>query len=227
MAEEISEWAAELDWGNYIEDDFVRQQLIAIREKVIELGGEEDQELANAPRIKLVVVGDGAVGKTCLLVAYQSGTFPEEYVPTVFENMTHTMEYNGEKILLLLWDTAGQEDYDRLRPLSYPGSDVILLCFSLMNEISYEAISEKWSPEVNVYCPNVPRILVGTKADLRDANLADEHSDTKTKITKERGQELAKEIGASAYCEVSAKTGEGLQALYETAVRTVLESRGK
>ena len=76
-------------------------------------------------------------------MAYQSGTFPEEYVPTVFENMTHTMEYNGEKILLLLWDTAGQEDYDRLRPLSYPGSDVILLCFSLMNEISYEAISEK------------------------------------------------------------------------------------
>eukprot|EP01094_Clydonella_sp_ATCC50884_P029045 TRINITY_DN893_c0_g1_i1.p1 TRINITY_DN893_c0_g1~~TRINITY_DN893_c0_g1_i1.p1 ORF type:complete len:180 (-),score=53.73 TRINITY_DN893_c0_g1_i1:218-757(-) len=147
------------------------------------------------------------------------------YVPTVFENMTHTMEYEGGKVLLLLWDTAGQEDYDRLRPLSYPGSDVVLLCFSLMNEISYEAILEKWNPEINVYISDVPKILVGTKADLRDMDMADPHADGKTLITKEKGQELADEIGAAAYCEVSAKTGQGLANLYETAVKIVLDSR--
>lgn len=225
MGDNVADWASELDWGNYIEDDFVRQKLLAIREKVIELGGEVDPELANAPRVKLVVVGDGAVGKTCLLVAYQSGSFPEEYVPTVFENMTHTMDYNGGKVLLLLWDTAGQEDYDRLRPLSYPGSDVVLLCFSLMNEISYEAIVEKWNKEIEVYVPDCPKILVGTKADLRDQDIADPHADGKTVITKEKGKQLADEIGAAAYCEVSAKTGQGLNDLYETAVKIVLDSR--
>jgi small GTP-binding protein len=65
------------------------------------------------------------------------------YVPTVFENYTAQMELNNEQVLLHLWDTAGQEDYDRLRPLSYPGADVVLLCFCLVSEATYEAISEK------------------------------------------------------------------------------------
>ena len=72
------------------------------------------------------------------------------------------------KVELALWDTAGQEDYDRLRPLSYPDTDVILMCFSVDSPDSLENIPEKWTPEVKHFCPNVPIILVGNKKDLRN-----------------------------------------------------------
>ncbi|GLD75523.1 rho-related GTP-binding protein RhoC-like protein, partial [Lates japonicus] len=79
---------------------------------------------------------------------------------------------DGKQVELALWDTAGQEDYDRLRPLSYPDTDVILMCFSIDSPDSLENIPEKWTPEVKHFCPNVPIILVGNKKDLRN----DEHT---------------------------------------------------
>ncbi|VDP75303.1 unnamed protein product [Schistosoma curassoni] len=68
-----------------------------------------------------------------------------------------------------LWDTAGQEDYDRLRPLSYPQTDVFLVCFSLVSRTSFENVRSKWHPEISAYVPRAPIILVGTKRDLRDS----------------------------------------------------------
>lgn len=76
--------------------------------------------------IKIVVVGDGAIGKTCMCVSYSTGSFPgNEYVPTVFENHCGTHVYNNTTYNITLWDTAGQEDYEKLRPLSYPGNHII------------------------------------------------------------------------------------------------------
>jgi len=173
-------------------------------------------------RIKLVIVGDGAVGKTCLLQTFATGIFPAEYTPTVFENQIVEREYEGEQILVQLWDTAGQEDYDRLRPLSYPGSDVVLICYSTVNEGSYEAIEEKWLPEVQEYIEEAPIVLVGTKSDLREANLPDIVEDEFSPVSEEDGRTLANDIDAKAFVETSAKTGHNLESLFHQAIALAL-----
>ena len=94
--------------------------------------------------IKVVAVGDGAVGKTCLLYVYMNNQFPEDYVPTVFDNYTTQVEFEDKQISLGVWDTAGQEDYDRIRPLSYPGTNVFLVCYSIVSPTSYENVKSKW-----------------------------------------------------------------------------------
>ena len=112
-----------------------------------------------------------------MLIAFATGEFPTEYVPTVFENYSAKMKINDKAVFLHLWDTAGQEDYDRLRPLSYPDSDIVLLCFSTTSKNSYDSVQEKWNPEIKHYLPNTPVILVGTKVDLRDAKLEDKNAE--------------------------------------------------
>ncbi|KAJ3068563.1 GTP-binding protein Rho1, partial [Podochytrium sp. JEL0797] len=94
------------------------------------------------PRKKLVIVGDGFCGKTCLLWVFTKRIFPKDYLPTVFDNQTIDMRLNGRPLQLALWDTAGQEDYARLRPLSYPDTHVILICFSIDSPDSLENVRE-------------------------------------------------------------------------------------
>jgi Ras family protein A len=180
-----------------------------------------------AIRKKLVIVGDGACGKTCLLIVFSKDQFPEVYVPTVFENYVADIEVDGKQVELALWDTAGQEDYDRLRPLSYPDTDVILMCFSIDSPDSLDNIPEKWTPEVRHFCPNVPIILVGNKKDLRnDPNTIKELAKMKQEPVKpEDGRTMAEKINAFAYLECSAKSKEGVREVFETATRAALQTR--
>lgn len=180
-------------------------------------------------RKKLVIVGDGACGKTCLLIVFSKDQFPEVYVPTVFENYVADIEVDGKCVELALWDTAGQEDYDRLRPLSYPDTDVILMCFSIDSPDSLENIPEKWTPEVRHFCPTVPIVLVGNKKDLRfDEQTRRELNKSKQEPVKtEEGRAMSDKIGAYAFLECSAKMNEGVREVFETATRAALQSKKK
>jgi len=133
------------------------------------------------------------------------------------------------QVELALWDTAGQEDYDRLRPLSYPDTDVILMCFSIDSPDSLENIPEKWTPEVKHFCPNVPIILVGNKKDLRndEATRKELQKMKQEPVKLEDGRTMAERIQAFCYLECSAKTKEGVREVFEQATRAALQVKKK
>ncbi|KTW26365.1 hypothetical protein T552_02847 [Pneumocystis carinii B80] len=131
---------------------------------------------------------------------------------------------DGKPISLGLWDTAGQEDYDKLRPLSYPQTDVFIICFSLVSPSSFENVRTKWSIEVSHHAPNIPIILVGTKLDLRNDCIVVEKLREKRMepITYSQGLQMAKDINSVKYLECSALTQKGLKNVFDEAIRAVL-----
>jgi len=146
-------------------------------------------------------------------------------VPTVFDNYCANVMVDGRPISLGLWDTAGQDDYDRLRPLSYPQTDIFLVCFSVTSRKSLRNVRHKWLPELEHHCPGAPYILVGTKADLRQDNDTQQRLQERgeTVVSFEEGEELAKELGAAKYMECSAITQEGVKDVFDEAIRTALK----
>ncbi|KAF8378317.1 hypothetical protein HHK36_029656 [Tetracentron sinense] len=130
----------------------------------------------------------------------------QDYIPTVFDNFSANVVVEGTTVNLGLWDTAGQEDYNRLRPLSYRGADVFVLAFSLVSRASYENVLKKWIPELQHFAPGVPVVLAGTKLDLReDKHYLADHPGL-VPVTTAQGEELRKLIGAAYYTECSSKT---------------------
>eukprot|EP00735_Rhodelphis_limneticus_P014700 TRINITY_DN8772_c0_g1::TRINITY_DN8772_c0_g1_i1::g.23869::m.23869 TRINITY_DN8772_c0_g1::TRINITY_DN8772_c0_g1_i1::g.23869 ORF type:complete len:772 (-),score=142.47,sp/P34147/RACA_DICDI/38.57/4e-90,sp/P34147/RACA_DICDI/43.85/9e-27,Ras/PF00071.17/9e-43,BTB/PF00651.26/2.5e-05,BTB/PF00651.26/4e-17,BTB/PF00651.26/1,BTB/PF00651.26/9.6e+03,Miro/PF08477.8/1e-10,BACK/PF07707.10/3.3e+03,BACK/PF07707.10/0.035,Polyoma_coat2/PF00761.15/0.24,Polyoma_coat2/PF00761.15/1.6e+03,Ndc1_Nup/PF09531.5/16 TRINITY_DN8772 len=170
----------------------------------------------NAQPLKIVSVGDGAVGKSCFLITCTTSAFPSEYVPTVFDNYSANTLIGGKMYSLGLWDTAGQEDYDRLRPLSYPLTDIFLLAFSVASRSSFENIMSKWYPEIRYHCPEAAIMLVGMKSDLRATT-------DRPCVTTEEAESLAKQLTQKGrppvpYVECSSLTQYNLGRVIDTAV---------
>lgn len=180
-------------------------------------------------QLKIVIVGDGGCGKTSLLMVYAKGDFPEKYAPSVFEKYVTTVTLGGKEIQLNLYDTAGQDDYDRLRPLSYQNADLILVCYDVTNPTSYENVIIKWYPEVSHFCRDVPMILIGCKTDLRKdkEKMRKLRAVEQEPITYIQGEETQKQMNAALYLECSAKYRENVEDIFKEAAKLALMSRRK
>ncbi|KAK9390307.1 P-loop containing nucleoside triphosphate hydrolase protein [Lipomyces mesembrius] len=179
------------------------------------------------PLYKVLTVGDGLredldaanIHERILIL-----TAKQLYVPTVFENYPHNVKLQSGKMLTLdLWDTAGQEDYDRLRPIAYTDVAVVLLAFSVDMPVFLENVYDKWWPEVMHYCPfGTPMILVGLETDLRrDGNVIKMLRSQELAPVTRHVQSMANKIGHVPYIECSSKTGEGLHIVFPTVVDVI------
>ncbi|KAF7344528.1 Cell division control protein 42 [Mycena sanguinolenta] len=163
--------------------------------------------------IKVVLIGDGA---TALCITYSTGNFPADYIPTVFDGWAGTITIGTEPWIFGLFDSAGQSEYDHLRPLAYPQTDVFVVCFSVGMLASFENVREKWFPETHHFCPGVPCIMVATQIDLRsDKKVVMQMARRgQAPVTTAQGERMAFELGAAKYLECSAKTLEGVKNVF-------------
>ncbi len=179
--------------------------------------------------VKIVVVGDGAVGKTSMLISLHTNSFPVDYTPGVYDNFV----LRGQEIQqagapdVHLWDTPAQEDYDRLRPLYYFDTAVFVVCYSITSPVSLENVTSRWLPEIRTHCPAAPFLLVGTKCDVRtDESLqAEMHSLGRVLVDPLTARRLGDQLGASSMLECSGKTQEGLIDVVREALAVALAVR--
>ena len=169
--------------------------------------------------IKLVIAGDNDIGKTQLLTVLKGEPFPERLVPSIFDNYTQNVTYNGKNYALHIWDTPGQDEFNRLRPLSYQDAKVVLLCFGLNNRTSFNNAKKHWLDEINYYCKGVKIILVGTNLDLR--------TNTKDSVTDAEALEFCKENNFVDYIAVSAKNGTNTSEIFPKVIDCALEKEEK
>ncbi|XP_013986170.1 rho-related GTP-binding protein RhoF isoform X2 [Salmo salar] len=150
----------------------------------------------------------------------------KKYAPSVFEKYVTTVKFGGKEIRLNLYDTAGQDDYDRLRPLSYQNANLVLVCYDVTNPTSFENVLIKWYPEVNHFCRDVPVILIGCKTDLRK----DKERTRRLKamdqapITYIQGEDTRRHMSAELYLECSAKYRENVEDIFREATKKALAS---
>ena len=170
------------------------------------------------PHLKNVVVGDGGIGKTSMLITKLTGKFPIKYLPVsafdIYQDGIN-IKLPDTVIKLYPWDTASGKDYDKIRPLSYPNTHVIILMFDIAAVARFNFVEKDWLTEVRSHCTDVPIVLVGSKSDLRESNCET--------ISSEQGKEMAEKIGAAVYMEVSSIRNEGLDELFQEVGRIAYE----
>ncbi|KAK0932615.1 Rho GTPase [Friedmanniomyces endolithicus] len=149
--------------------------------------------------------------------------------PTVFENYVHDIFIDNVHVELSLWDTAGQEEFDRLRSLSYDDTHAIMLCFSVDSPESLENVESKWVGEIAENCPGVRLVLVALKCDLREKHGDEDgedggvHEPKRPMIDYKQGLAVAEKIKALRYLECSAMKNRGVNEAFTEAARVALQ----
>ncbi|MHA1713883.1 MAG: Rab family GTPase [Candidatus Ranarchaeia archaeon] len=154
--------------------------------------------------LKVVIVGDGGIGKTALVLRYTKDTFSEDYKVTIgVQFATQIEEIDGETVKLQIWDTAGEERFSFLMPIYYRGAQGAILVFDLTKKRTFDHL-ERWLSLIRQVCGDIPIILCGNKFDLPER-----------RVTTEEAIEFAKRHNF-AYFETSAKTGQNVKMAFNT-----------
>ncbi|KAK7104157.1 cell division control protein 42 homolog [Littorina saxatilis] len=175
--------------------------------------------------VRCVVVGDDAVGKTSMLMGYATNRYPTQHVPSVFDNYAGSVKVAGRSLHLEIIDTLEEDESPSIRLSEYPGTNIFVVCFSVVRPETLSHVEDIWLPEIRAHAPQTPFILVGTQADLRD-------SDEICNMLKEKGQEpvsptqgsaAARRIGAACYIECSPGVEKKLRKIINSAIASVLK----
>ncbi len=162
---------------------------------------------------KILLAGDDAVGKTCLIRRLVKNEFAQEYKPTLgFEITSYVLQIKEIPITIVIWDIAGQTAFESVRRSYYLGSQGFLLVFNMANRITLRNL-EYWVAEIKEVCPDAPIVILGNKSDLPDQ-----------KVTILEMQQVAQKLGANDSILTSAKTGQGVGAAFNLLGNAILNN---
>lgn len=161
--------------------------------------------------MKILIIGSSGTGKTCMLTRFTENQFTESYISTIgVDFKIKTMEIDGLKVKILIFDTAGQERFKKISSLYYRGAQGVLFVYDITDRTSFDDIN-MWVGEINNNASDtINKMLVGNKLDLVRLRT----------VSTEQGEILAKEIGVK-FAEISAKTGEGIQEMFMTFITDI------
>ncbi|KAH6648941.1 small GTPase superfamily [Truncatella angustata] len=173
--------------------------------------------------LRFAVVGDYRCGKTCMLLRFYFDTFTRNHIPTQYELFNKTINVDGKNADLELWDTSGRIELKQLSLLSYLAWDGIFLCFSVDSDNKFTNAQTKWINQIHMHCHGAPIFFVGLKKDTRVGSgiWAPLFPSFETRVGASEGAMAARNLGAVRYMECSAKTGEGVNLVFEEGVRTI------
>ncbi|KAG6850173.1 GTPase Ypt2 [Arthromyces matolae] len=161
--------------------------------------------------IKLLLIGDSGVGKSCLLLRFCDDAWTPSFITTIgIDFKIRTIELDGKRIKLQIWDTAGQERFRTITTAYYRGAMGILLVYDVTNETSFNNI-RTWHANIEQHASEgVNKILIGNKSDWTDKKV----------VTEEQGRELAAELGIK-FMETSAKANDGVEEAFFALARDI------
>ncbi|UCC19980.1 MAG: GTP-binding protein [Promethearchaeota archaeon] len=166
--------------------------------------------------LKLVLLGDSAVGKTSLIDMYAHHQFKEDYKPTLGVNIVvKELKHKNTQIRLIIWDIAGQNKYDLSRKMFFQGVVGALFVYDTTRDETFKNIESKWLEDLFEYGDkNLAYVLIGNKNDLHDFRT----------VSIEEGSVLAEKINAIDFVETSAKYGDNVEKAFEKLVFQILKN---
>ena len=169
-----------------------------------------DQQQACDYLIKLILIGDSGVGKTCILMRFTDDTFITNYISTIgIDFKIKTIKVDGKLVKLQIWDTAGQDRFRTITQTYYKGAMGVILAYDCTDENSFDNV-KNWVKQLEAHAnPGIVKVLVGNKCDCPDK-----------KVESTRGNELAKEYGMSFF-ETSAKNNINVKEVFNYLAKTV------
>lgn len=188
---------------------------------------------ATSHNVRCIILGDGDVGKSAMLLTYLSGHFPEDIPPGPvdgFSEYDHLTKYpvklqqDNVEVTLTLVDSFGLDEYEKLRERVCASGDIYMLCFDTSKRSTFERINHHWLPEMRRYSSQqTPFVVVGLKTDIRSKAQAD-CSDITTFVTYSEGMREAGDLGAAHYTECSAKNNTGVKRVFEKTAQVAVEN---